>query len=85
MKIRWLNGAVHGWFNGLGIFRQYKEPTVSGISTLLGGMMSHARDEYPMENHSNDVTGAADEEVPECVRLVREFDEWKKSRPSVNM
>ena len=27
MKMKWLTGVVHTWFNGLGIFRAYKEPS----------------------------------------------------------
>ena len=84
MKMKWLTGVVHTWFNGLGIFRRYKEPTVSRVSTMVGSLMSHARSEYPRDNHSNDATGAEDENIPEFVRLVREFDDWKGTRPSVN-
>ena len=68
---------MHGWFHGLGMFRQYKEPSVARLSTLIGNLMSHARLEYPIESHSNDATGAEDEDIPQWVALVREFDDWK--------
>ena len=74
MKLRWLEGVVNGWFNGLGIFREYKEPLPARLSTLIGNLMSHARDEYPTTCHSNDETGVADEYIPEFVKFVKEFD-----------
>ena len=77
MKLCWLEGVVHSCFNGFRLFREYKEPSVARLSTLIGNLMTHARDEFPINRHSNDETSAVDEYIPEYIRLVREFGEWK--------
>ena len=54
------------------------------MSTIIGRLITLAREEYLLTRHSNDQTGGADEIVPDFVKLVREYDMWKIDHPSVN-
>ena len=75
---------MNGWFGGTGIFRKYKRITSGRLSDMISQLCKHALTEYPVGNHSSDPTCAEDETISEYVLLVREFEEWKKSRPTVN-
>jgi len=68
-------------FGVMGSFRTYKMPASNRLSGLVSLLCKHTTNQSPIGNRSSDLTGALDENVPEFVLLVWEFEEWKTSCP----
>ena len=83
-RIQWLDRQTVGWFGPTGMFRTYKAVNSQRLSKFITDLLREASTAFPLNQHSADTTGEADENILPYALLCREFEEWKQSAPTSN-